>query len=399
MSSFPSTLTQDLRHQLASTISDFKSYEVPAICTRLGLAEGTDDEAFQSKFKYAQKRLVGVGLPDLKRMAQNLLDEKGDYYLAEIVAKIDEDGTPPVTELTRRRLIGEFDGAPLATQIEDVELLQRVWPVATMKPSYAGRDNLLDEVYQHTIRNDDWSQTDLLMKMGLLTCSKAQLFKFLHEITHPVVQKPGSQLALVTRINNHLQHDGYRLAVVGKLSGSPVYEVKAAILSSPADNTISNALKAFDPNDVHDRWVAAVERRADDPRGAITLARTLLEDVCKWILHEAGESYQDKDDLPVLYRKLAKVLKLAPDEHTEQTFKQLLGSCQQIVELLGSLRSKLGDAHSPGPKKAKPQPRHAELAVNLSGTMATFLVETWRARKAESAKAAASDTNHGNVND
>ncbi|MDA5635760.1 MULTISPECIES: abortive infection family protein [Rhizobium/Agrobacterium group] len=399
MSSFPSTLTQDLRHQLASTISDFKSYEVPAICTRLGLADGTDDEAFQSKFKYAQKRLVGVGLPDLKRMAQNLLDEKGDYYLAEIVAKIDEDGTPPVTELTRRRLIGEFDGAPLATQIEDVELLQRVWPVATMQPSYAGRDNLLDEVYQHTIRNDDWSQTDLLMKMGLLTCSKAQLFKFLHEVTHPVVQKPGAQLALVTRINNHLQHDGYRLAVVGKLSGSPVYEVKAAILSSPADNAISNALKAFDPNDVHDRWVAAVERRADDPRGAITLARTLLEDVCKWILHEAGESYQDKDDLPVLYRKLAKVLKLAPDEHTEQTFKQLLGSCQQIVELLGSLRSKLGDAHSPGPKKAKPQPRHAELAVNLSGTMATFLVETWRARKAESAKAAAPDTNHGNVSD
>ncbi len=399
MNSIPLNITQDLRGKLASMISDFKSYEVPAICTRLGLAVGTDDEAFQNKFKYAQKRLAGVGMPELKRMAQTLLEEKADYYLAEMVAKIDEDGTTPVTELTRRRLIGEFDGAPLATQIEDVELLQRVWPVATMQASNAGRDNLLDEVYQHTVRNDDWSQTDLLMKMGLLTCSKAQLFKFLHEITHPVVQKPGAQLALVTRINNHLQHDGYRLAVVGKLSGSPVYEVKAAILSSPADNGISNALKVFDPNDVHDRWVAAVERRADDPRGAITLARTLLEDVCKWILHEAGENYQDKDDLPILYRKLAKVLKLAPDEHTEQTFKQLLGSCQQIVELLGSLRSKLGDAHSLGPKKAKPQPRHAELAVNLSGTMATFLVETWRARKAESAKADAPNGNHGNVSD
>lgn len=377
------TLSRDLRHQLAATISDFKAYEVPALCTRLGLAGGTDDEAFQSKYKYAQKRLVGVGVTDMERMARILLEEKEDYYLAEAVAKLSEVGTQPVTELTRRRVMGEFDNAPLATQIEDVELLQRVWPVETMQASYVGHSNLLDEVFQHTVRNDDWSQSDLLIKMGLLTCSKVQLFKFLREVTHPVVQKPEAQQSLVTRLNNHLQHDGFRLSVVGKLSGSPVYEVKAVTLGSPADNGISDALKVFDPNDVHDRWVAAVERRADDPRGAITLARTLLEDVCKWILHEAGESYQDKDDLPVLYRKLAKVLKLAPDEHTEQTFKQLLGSCQQIVELLGSLRSKLGDAHSPGPRKAKPQPRHAELAVNLSGTMATFLVETWRARKAE----------------
>ena len=202
-------------------------------------------------------------------------------------------------------------------------------------------------------------------------------------MTAPVVQAPEAQASLVADLNNHLQHDGFRLAVVGKVSGSPVYKIQRAILGSPADQGISAALHAFDPADVHARWTAAVERRVDDPRGAITLARTLLEDVCKWILDEAEADYPDNADLPVLYRKLAKVLRLAPDDHTEQTFKQLLGSCQQIVELLGSLRSKLGDAHSPGPKRAKPQPRHAELAVNLSGTMATFLVETWRARKAE----------------
>ncbi len=192
---------------------------------------------------------------------------------------------------------------------------------------------------------------------------------------------------MVADLNSYLQHDGFRLAMTGKVSGSPIYKVQRAILGSPADRGISAALQAFDSNDVHGRWIAEVERRADDPQGAITLARTLLEDVCKWILDEAEAEYPDNADLPVLYRRLAKVLRLAPDDHTEQTFKQLLGSCQQIVELLGSLRSKLGDAHSPGPKKAKPQPRHAELAVNLSGTMATFLVETWRARKEEGALA------------
>ncbi len=99
-------------------------------------------------------------------------------------------------------------------------------------------------------------------------------------------------------------------------------------------------------------------------------------------LTEAGETtWNDADDLPLLYRKLAKVLNLAPDDHTEAIFKTILGNCQSIVSSLGALRSKLGDAHSPGPKRARPLQRHAELAVNLAGTMATFLVSTWQARK------------------
>jgi hypothetical protein len=140
-------------------------------------------------------------------------------------------------------------------------------------------------------------------------------------------------------------------------------------------------LAAFDPDNVHQRWEAAMERRSTDPAGAITLARTLLEDVCKWVLTEAGETFEDADELPVLYRKLAKALKIAPDDHTEKVFKQILGGCQSIVESLGALRNRLGDAHSPGPLRARPLPRHAELAVNLSGTMSTFLVSTWRARQ------------------
>lgn len=54
----------------------------------------------------------------------------------------------------------------------------------------------------------------------------------------------------------------------------------------------------------------------------------------------AVKPWQEADDLPVLYRKLSEVLKLAPDDHTEQVFKQILGSCQSVVESLGALRNK-----------------------------------------------------------
>jgi hypothetical protein len=153
--------------------------------------------------------------------------------------------------------------------------------------------------------------------------------------------------------------------------------------SSPADAAISTALGRFDREVVHRRWTDALQRRGTDPEGAITLARTLLEDVIKWLLSKQGVVYDDKADLPALYRLIAAELRLAPDAYTEDVFKRILGSCQSVVESLGTLRNKLSDAHSGGPMRAKPHGRHAELAVNLSGTMATFLIATWEARSTE----------------
>jgi hypothetical protein len=129
-------------------------------------------------------------------------------------------------------------------------------------------------------------------------------------------------------------------------------------------------------------WEKALARRRADPEGAITAARTLLETVCKRLLDEEGVAYAEGEDLPAVYGKVAKALNLAPSQHTEETFKAILGSCQQIVERLGSLRNKLGDAHGQGGKRpTKPAARHAALAVNLAGAMATFIVETWLTRQ------------------
>jgi len=52
-----------------------------------------------------------------------------------------------------------------------------------------------------------------------------------------------------------------------------------------------------------------------------------------------------------------------------------------VVGGLGSVRNRLSDSHGKGRAAAKPAPRHAALAVNLSGSIAAFLVETWEARQ------------------
>jgi hypothetical protein len=70
-------------------------------------------------------------------------------------------------------------------------------------------------------------------------------------------------------------------------------------------------------------------------------------------------------------------LNLASSQHTEPLFKSILGNCQAVVGHLSSLRNKLGDSHGQGKGFVRPKARHAELAVNLAGTVATFLISTW----------------------
>jgi hypothetical protein len=95
--------------------------------------------------------------------------------------------------------------------------------------------------------------------------------------------------------------------------------------------------------------------------------------VCKHILDDRFASYDGNSiELHELYKLVAKELKLSPDQHNEQVFKQILGGCSGIVSGLGTLRNRLGDAHGKGKLPVKPAPRHAELAVNIAGSISKF---------------------------
>jgi hypothetical protein len=107
-----------------------------------------------------------------------------------------------------------------------------------------------------------------------------------------------------------------------------------------------------------------------------------LPDSLKYILDDLSQKYEDAADLPNLYGLTTKALKLAPSQHTEEVFKQVLGGCTSVVNGLAAMRNRLSDSHGKSKAGVKPAPRHAELAVNLSGAMATYLIATWQARKA-----------------
>lgn len=153
----------------------------------------------------------------------------------------------------------------------------------------------------------------------------------------------------------------------------------------PADAAISTELLDFSAGGVHTIWNKALERKTTDPEGAITLAKSLLEAVLKHILDDRRAQYSGTADLPELYRLVAKELNLAPDQHTQENFKKILGSIASVVNELGILRNRLGDAHGRGKGAVRPATRHAELAVNLAGSIALFLIETTKNKISEKA--------------
>ncbi|MES0100371.1 abortive infection family protein [Mesorhizobium sp. M0019] len=157
---------------------------------------------------------------------------------------------------------------------------------------------------------------------------------------------------------------------------APLMEHLEGGRDSPGDAVTTNILQTFDAEGVNSVWTKALTRRVSDPEGAITVARTLLEIVCKRILDDLQLPYTDTEDLPKLYGMAAKALNLAPNQHAEEPIKAILGGAMNLVNGLGTLRNRLSDSHGRGGLPVRPSARHASLAVNTAGAIATFLVET-----------------------
>ncbi len=375
-------MKSQLRHLVANTLYPTKAHYLPSVCERYGLEPGTNDEAFSSKTRYVMKRLEKLSDEEVFHIAKKVVADFPDDKLQAAIELIDKEGHL-VSDISRQHLAEALDAWPLSGKNDLHEMLRKHWKIDGSSSEILF-GTFADEITQHMLRNDDWSNADLLRKVGFHTCSQALLFQFLEDVLHPIRRSRDEQAQIVAALNPILRRDGYCLLAGKPISGYPTYKVTeiTATGAQPADALISQTLSSFDESGVHHVWQKALNRRTSDPEGAITVAKTLLETVCKHIIDEAKETYSDNDDLPKLYAKAAELMQLAPNQHSEPVFKAILGNCQAVVGSLAGIRNKLGDSHGQGKRHSKPVARHAELAVNLAGSVAMFLVATWNARTA-----------------
>ncbi|HQO09320.1 MAG TPA: abortive infection family protein [Clostridiales bacterium] len=111
-----------------------------------------------------------------------------------------------------------------------------------------------------------------------------------------------------------------------------------------------------------------------DYSGAITNARSLVEQVLMELASRYEHEIKNKGDLLKLYNEIAKAMNLQAANYDIEGFKQILSGLNSIVNGISNLRNELSDAHA---RKYEPSRHHARLAINSANTICEFLLDSY----------------------
>lgn len=123
----------------------------------------------------------------------------------------------------------------------------------------------------------------------------------------------------------------------------------------------------------------AVKINNNDYDGAITNARTLLEEVLLSIEEKISGVRQVNDgDLLKLYKRVRKLLNLEPDDKAiDNSLQEITRGMVSIVNGFSGLSNNSGDRHA---CTYKPSKRHALLTVNSTLIICQFLIESYESQ-------------------
>ena len=147
------------------------------------------------------------------------------------------------------------------------------------------------------------------------------------------------------------------------------------------ERELLRTLEIAESDVIRDAWRKVQDRTPQDPEGAITAARSLLEAGCKYVLEEFREAAEPGLELPKLYRRAAEQLHLDSRTEIDESLRKVLGACATVVDGVAHLRNRLSDAHGKDRRSAKPARRHAEFVVLISAAMTGLLLTTLDAQR------------------
>lgn len=176
----------------------------------------------------------------------------------------------------------------------------------------------------------------------------------------------------VQQINDFLKYDKYIL----KLSGD-TYK----LFSLSGATVVATTAKAIDHDFINEQIDKCQKKIAEeDYNGAITNARSLIEAIMIEIIerHETKEIKND-GNIENLWSTVKKIMKLNIDKETMPEFViQILSGIDTAIKGLAGLSNNAADRHA---NKFNTKRHHAKLGVNLSMTIADFLLDSWNYQK------------------
>lgn len=290
------------------------------------MTEGTGQEAFGGKKQYVLKRLEGWNDETLVELAGKIAAQHPSFALEELLERIKPSVPYRIGELTRRAVVRELNQlGDLSGHLDTTEFVGRVWPLSQIKAVdydiLKGCFNMADSIYQHMVRNDDWSISDVLELLNVYGISDRRFGKCLELAVSPLVRDEAAQKSYSARLNTHLAKDGVELRHVEEQSGYPVYALVSIRdgVSGRAKNLIFAAdgpkpelvLEDAVNNDVRIVANAQFCLIYEDP---IPTGGLLWKNLVAWWAKKNGLNPDDRETALNLYKRLAKSLSSEPEK-------------------------------------------------------------------------------------
>lgn len=109
----------------------------------------------------------------------------------------------------------------------------------------------------------------------------------------------------------------------------------------------------------------------------ITKSRTLLEEVLIFILEDSKLEITAKGNINKLHAEVKKLLNLNQNNEYDKRINSLLSGVEKIIQAIVEMRNTNSDAHGVGSKRVKVGKREAELIVNSTMTISTYLLQIY----------------------
>lgn len=387
------TLDQ-MKDQIAELLRDtFKAYELPAICSELGLNVGEEKDAWNSKRVYVRsliaeksKKEILELLPKIKELTDcELLPEKRYSYEISTVTKRD------IAKVLINGFDDSFDFVGLSTfrinwfgEIDELSFIKRICDTSTI-PIVDNRFKSFDEeYYQHRVRNKDWDDSFFFTdeRLPFKNAKTSELIEILCQVFHPEVRDEAGQWRRIKEyIDELIEKDGFEFYEKSYISGRPVFGIRRITF---LDNNLIyvSGLKqvesVINSDYIRAEVKKAIESATTDSSLAIGQAKEIIETSCKFILHELGTDFSNLD-----FNKLTKLTKekigIAENEKNKKIpgVERVLSGLSNIASGMAELRNSYGNGHGKDPSFRKLPLRYGKLAISAASSYVEFLLDSY----------------------
>lgn len=229
---------QQLQAQIAASLHSVKAYELPAVCVALGLADGIQEEAYASKRTYVKSRIGHLAMPELVELARKVVERFEDAHLDDLLSELSTPDSHRISDITRRAILAELDQLyPLFGELpplDGLEILHPEWGMVGPEGTFL--HTLHDDIIQHFVANEDYSNSTALKHCGAMTCAQQRFIALIELILSPLCRTDAEQVLLAPKLEHLFSADGFTVALTRHVSRRAVYGVRrraAGVAGSP----------------------------------------------------------------------------------------------------------------------------------------------------------------------